>query len=103
MLYDHTTKSRFPLDDRICHIHGLSFLKNTTLLLHSLSVMFRDGSGYMLYVTDCLHELICYNLLEEEVTGWLQEKQIMSYPVYPPGLAAVNIFATKQCQTTCNK
>jgi hypothetical protein len=38
-----------------------------------------------------------YNLLEEVVAGWLQEKEIISYPLYHHGFAAVNIFTTKQC------
>ena len=59
--------------------------------------MFRDGGGYVLHVRDRLHELICYNLLEEVVAGWLQEKEIISYPLYHHGFAAVNIFTIKQC------
>jgi hypothetical protein len=107
MLCDHTTKSRFPVDDRICHNHRLSFffkydpfisypvatpgLRNKALV-YPLCFVMAAGTCCM-WGTACMS----YNLLEEVVAGWLQEKEIISYPLYHHGFAAVNIFTTKQC------
>jgi len=54
--------------------------------------MFRDGTGYVLHVKDRLHELMCYNLLEEVVVA-RKTNHILSII----SSWTCSIFTTKQC------